>query len=66
MVLYRLTVRGQLGSQTLVQLDGLTIETIGGESSYLVEIVDQADLYGLLDVLQRAGVELVSVAEVQP
>lgn len=65
-VVYRVTVRGRLGPQTLAKLDVMRAESVGTQSTYLAEIIDQADLYGLLDVLQGAGVELLSVAEVQP
>lgn len=61
-----MTVRGRLGPQTLAQLEAVRAETIGAESAYLIETIDQADLYGLLDVLQRAGVELISVARTDP
>ncbi len=64
--IYRLTVRGRLGPQVLAKLDHVTVERPGARSVYVIEIVDQADLYGAIDVLQAAGVELVSVVEVDP
>lgn len=63
--IYRLTVRGRLGPQTLGQLDDLTVERQGDRSVYVIEVVDQVDLYGVIQVFQSAGVELVSIAEVE-
>lgn len=63
---YRLTVRGRLGPQVLAKLDEVIVERADARSVYVIETVDQADLYGAIDVLQSAGVELVSVVEVDP
>lgn len=63
-MLYRITVRGRLGSRLLILLGEVTEETTGEASTYTLDLIDQADLYGLIELLHRAGVELISVVEV--
>ena len=70
-MIYRVTVRGRLAPRLLALLGDAVAEhesehecgDADDRSAYRAEVVDQADLYGLLEVLQRAGVELLSVVE---
>lgn len=63
---YRVTVRGRLGHRVRTLLEDLELEQEDGqESCYVVELSDQADLYGLLSLLQAVGVQLVSIVEVR-
>ena len=63
---YRITVRGRLATAVEERI-GEIAPTISAESAtYLVDIVDQADLYGVLGAIQRSGVELLSIDRSDP
>ena len=61
--MYRVVVGGQVGPALLGCVDGFILESAGEESVLIGEEADQADLYGLLLVLQRFGVPLRSVQQ---
>ena len=61
---YLVTVRGHVGAGVLELLEVLEIvDESADRSTYVVELIDQADLYGVLTLLQGRGIELVSVVE---
>jgi hypothetical protein len=41
--------------------EGLRVSSRGGETELVGEFADQAQLYGLIDLLRDLGIELVSV-----
>ena len=60
---YRIAIRGRLTERLGSAFEGLALEP-GRELTVLVgEIRDQAHLYGVLDLVRKLGLELVSVAE---
>jgi hypothetical protein len=60
---YRIAIRGRLTERLGSAFEGLALEP-GRELTVLVgEILDQAHLYGVLDLVRNLGLELVSVAE---
>ncbi|MEM7143367.1 MAG: hypothetical protein AAF548_20295 [Actinomycetota bacterium] len=58
---YRITVRGQLAAAVEEQIGDVVAEVAAESATYVVEIVDQADLFGVLGAIQRSGVELLSI-----
>ena len=58
---YEIVVRGRLSQRYLSAFDGVTLEPRHGETTLRADIVDQAQLYGLLNRLRDLGIELVSV-----
>jgi hypothetical protein len=60
---YRIAIRGRLTERLGSAFEGLALEP-GREMTVLVgDIRDQAQLYGVLDLVRNLGLELVSVAE---
>ena len=55
---YEITVRGRLGETLTTAFDGLTAKSTTVLSG---ELADQAALYGVLDVIESLGLELVDV-----
>ena len=58
---YRVVVNGRLSERFMQGFEGLTLETGRGRSTLSGPFVDQAQLFGLLDLLRDFGIELVSV-----
>jgi hypothetical protein len=58
---YKIVVRGTLGQRFTAAFGGMTIQTTGRETSLTGEVVDQAQLHGLLDRIRALGIDLVSV-----
>lgn len=55
-------VRGRLGSDLIVALEGFTVLTDGNGTSHVVgPVVDQSALLGLLDVFRDLNIEVISV-----
>jgi hypothetical protein len=59
-VTYRIVVRGELTERFAEPLEGV-VESAGDQSILSVEIVDQAQLQGILGWLYDHGIDLVSV-----
>jgi hypothetical protein len=59
-VTYRIVVRGELTERFAEPLEGV-LESAGAQSILSVEIVDQAQLQGILGWLYDHGIDLVSV-----
>ena len=64
----RITVRGRLSQRLARAFDGLTLAPRAGATELAGEVVDQAQLYGLLTRIRDLGLELqsVDVADAHP
>ena len=61
-LVYRIRVRGQLGSQWSAWFDGLSVaETVAGDTTLTGLLADQSALHGVLARARDLGLELVSV-----
>ena len=58
---YDIVIRGRLSKRYESAFDGVTLEPRRGETTLRADIVDQSQLYGLLNRLRDFGIELVSV-----
>jgi hypothetical protein len=58
---YDIVVRGRLSRRYESAFDGVTVEPGHGETMLRAAVVDQSQLYGLLNRLRDFGIELVSV-----
>jgi hypothetical protein len=63
-VRYRIVVRGELTASSTCTgpLEGLTVRSQDGFSVIIGEIIDQAQLYGVLNWLSGRGIEIVSLS----
>jgi hypothetical protein len=63
-VRYRIIVRGELTASCTCTgpLEGLTVRSEDGCSVIIGEIIDQAQLYGVLNWLSGRGIEIVSLS----
>ena len=61
---YRIVVRGELAAScaSTGPLEGLSVRTEDGFSVLTGDIIDQPQLYGVLDWLGGRGIEIVSLA----
>jgi hypothetical protein len=62
---YRIVVRGEIGNAPAGPLERLIVESADGESIIACDVVDQAQLRGILSWLGDLGIEIVSVNPVQ-
>ena len=60
----RITVRGQLGDRLVNAFDRMTLVRRPGATELAGEVVDQAQLYGVLTRIRDLGLELESVTVV--
>jgi hypothetical protein len=58
---YDIVIRGRLSKRYESAFDGVTLEPRHGQTTLRADIVDQSQLYGLLNRLRDLGIELVSV-----
>ena len=58
---YEIVVRGRLSSRYACAFDGATLIPRDGQTALRTDLVDQSQLYGLLNRLRDLGIELVSV-----
>lgn len=58
---YQIVVRGELGERFTSAFGGMTIDKKSQETYIFGEVVDQAQLHGLLDRIRALGIELISV-----
>jgi hypothetical protein len=58
---YEIVVRGRLSSRYECAFEGATLLPRHGQTTLRADLVDQAQLYGLLNRLRDLGIELVSV-----
>lgn len=58
---YEIVVRGRLSSRYECAFDGARLVPQNGQTTLRADLVDQSQLYGLLNRLRDLGIELVSV-----
>jgi hypothetical protein len=58
---YEIVVRGRLSNRSAGAFDGATLVPRNGHTTLRADLVDQSQLYGLLNRLRDLGIELVSV-----
>jgi hypothetical protein len=58
---YRIVVRSELSDRYAVAFEGMTMETMYGDTVLTGEIIDQPHLYGILDRINSLGLQLISV-----
>ena len=58
---YEIVVRGRLSSRCAGAFDGARLVPRNGQTALRADLVDQSQLYGLLNRLRDLGIELVSV-----
>ena len=61
---YEIVVRGRLSSRYAGAFDGARLVLRDGQTTLCADLVDQSQLYGLLNRLRDLGIELVSVNSV--
>jgi hypothetical protein len=61
---YEIVVRGRLSSGYDCAFDGATLVPGDGQTTLRADLVDQSQLYGLLNRLRDLGIELVSINSV--
>jgi len=63
---YRIVVRGELGGAVAQAFEGMRVEAGSGQTVLTGDIVDQAQLHGVLQRLSQFGIELVSLTSAAP
>jgi hypothetical protein len=58
---YEIVVRGRLSSRFAAALGPTSLVAHHGQTTLRADLVDQAQLYGLLNRLRDLGIELISV-----
>jgi hypothetical protein len=58
---YRIVVRSELSDSYAVAFEGMEMETQDGDTILTGEVIDQPQLYGILDRLNGLGLQLLSV-----
>jgi hypothetical protein len=58
---YRIVVGSELGNVYAVAFDGMEMETKDGDTILTGKIIDQPQLYGILERINGLGLELLSV-----
>ena len=58
---YEIVVRGRLSRRYEGAFDGVTLVPHHGQTTLCARLVDQSQLYGLLNRLRDLGIELISV-----
>jgi hypothetical protein len=58
---YRIVVRSELSSVYAVAFEGMEMETRAGDTILTGRIIDQPQLYGILERINGLGLELLSV-----
>jgi hypothetical protein len=61
---YRVTVRGTLSEHLASAFEGMRIEAGDGSTVLVGAVRDQAELYGLVDLLRDFGLELLELEKV--
>jgi hypothetical protein len=60
-MVYRIVVRSELSERYAPAFEGMKIETKDGQTILIGEIIDQPQLFGILDRINGLGLELLSV-----
>jgi hypothetical protein len=58
---YRITIRGRLSERFAARFEGLAIEPGSASTVLSGDMVDQAQLHGVLDRIRELGLELLAV-----
>jgi hypothetical protein len=58
---YRLVLRGELGEPFGFLFQGMTMERVAGNTVLTGNVIDQAQLHGLIQRTQELGFELISI-----
>ena len=58
---YRIVTRSELSERYAAAFDGMQMETKDGETILIGEIIDQSHLFGILERINRQGLQLLSV-----
>jgi hypothetical protein len=58
---YRIVVRTEIGERFATAFDGMDVRISEGQTIISGEVVDQSQLYGILDRINALGLELVSL-----
>lgn len=58
---YEIVVRGRFSSRYECAFDGATLVPRHGQTTLRADLIDQSQLYGMLNRLRDLGIELVSV-----
>ncbi len=58
---YRIVVRGRLSERFATAFPGMTLETDGATTALVGSVVDQSELFGVLERVRSFGLELVRV-----
>jgi hypothetical protein len=58
---YRIVVRSELSDSYAVAFEGMEMETQDGNTILTGEVIDQPQLYGILDRINGLGLQLLSV-----
>jgi hypothetical protein len=58
---YRIVVESELGDKYAVAFEGMEMETRGGETILTGTIIDQPQLFGILERINSLGLKLLSV-----
>jgi hypothetical protein len=61
---YRIVLRGELSPRFRALFENMSLDCAGGNTVLVGDLVDQADLAGVLNQVQAIGLELVSVNQV--
>ena len=62
---YEIVIRGRLSNRFEGAFDDVTLVAHDGKTTLRAELVDQSQLYGLLNRLRDFGMELISVNRVR-
>jgi hypothetical protein len=58
---YEIVVLGEFDARFASAFEEMTIQTEGGRTHIIGEVIDQSQLLGLLDQVRNLGIELISV-----
>ena len=58
---YEITIRGRLGDRVAAAFDGLTAVPAGADTVLVGDHVDQSALFGVLELIESLGLELLDV-----
>jgi hypothetical protein len=61
---YRITVRGTMSDELASKFDGMCVEPRSAATVLTGDLADQAQLYGLLDLLRAVGLQLLRIEQV--
>jgi hypothetical protein len=59
--IYRIVVQSELSDKYAVAFEGMQMETKNGQTVLIGEIIDQPQLFGILDRINGLGLRLLSV-----